>query len=111
MAIGIAACCPLTAQDQVMVTRLRLVRSDASLGLDQGLRIDATLSNNETLSGTAAIVRFLGNSPKHLARLPLNMSGDVDLMIDGMRIRANEVVIEASGEIKPSGNVRITLLR
>ena len=97
MAIGIAVCCPLIAQDHLVITWFHLL-PDAN-----GHRIDATLSNMEKLSGTAAIIR-LQNSP-HL----LNLRGDVDLTIDGTRVRADEVVIEDSGEIKPSGNVRVTM--
>jgi lipopolysaccharide assembly outer membrane protein LptD (OstA) len=99
MAIAAAACCPLVAQDQV---------GDAIVSLHifpnaDGLRIDVTFSNKETLSGRAAIISR--DKSVHL----LNLRGDVDLTIDGMRLRADEVVIvEDSGEIKPSGNVRIT---
>jgi hypothetical protein len=40
----------------------------------------------------------------------VRLTGNVDLTIDGIRLGADEVVIiEDSGEIKPSGNVRVTM--
>jgi lipopolysaccharide assembly outer membrane protein LptD (OstA) len=66
-------------------------------------RIDVTFTDKMTLSGTAAIISR--EKSTHL----MYLRGGVDLMIDGIRLRADEVIIaEDSGEITPSGNVRIT---
>jgi hypothetical protein len=102
VAIAVAACRPLVAQDRLAITFVHIV-PDAN-----ARRIEATLSNKQIFSGTAAEISWNSVNP---VRLPLNLRGDVDFVINGMRIRADEVVIETSGEIKPSGNVRIAPLR
>jgi lipopolysaccharide assembly outer membrane protein LptD (OstA) len=96
IAIALAACSPVFSQDQSAIN-FRAFRATS------GIRIEGTL-NNETLMGTAGTLKH--ESSAHLVRL----TGNVDLTIDGMRLRADEIVIdEDSGEIKPSGNVRVTM--
>jgi lipopolysaccharide assembly outer membrane protein LptD (OstA) len=96
VAIALAACCPMFSQDQAAI-------KFTAFRATNGIRIEGTL-NNGTLVGTAASVQR--DNSLHLVRL----RGNVDLAIDGVRLRADEVVIhESSGEIEPNGNVRVTM--
>ena len=95
IAVVLAVCCPVFSQDQPTIN-FRAFRASS------GVRIEGTFKS-EMLTGTAGSVKREDSA--HLVRL----TGNVDLTIDGMRLRADEIIIEDSGEIKPSGNVRVTM--
>jgi len=69
-----------------------------------GIRIEGAL-NNETLAGTAS--SFQDDKAAH----NFVLDGNVDLTIDGVRLRADEVIIHKdSCVVEPSGNVRVTAI-
>jgi lipopolysaccharide assembly outer membrane protein LptD (OstA) len=102
VAIAVIACYPIFAQDPLGAgIAFVYIIPDGN-----AQRIDMTFTNKETLSGTAATVNR--EKSTHL----MYLRGGVNLTIDGIRLRADEVTIaEDSGEITPSGNVRITKIK
>ena len=97
LAIALAACMPVFSQDQAVQFQ--------AFHASNGIRIEGTL-NNARLAGTTMTIHR--EDSQHIFRL----RGNVGLTIDGVRVHADEVVLHVdSGEIEPSGNVQLMVVR
>jgi lipopolysaccharide assembly outer membrane protein LptD (OstA) len=95
IALALVIACGLFSQD-------RLSLAFTAFRVASGIRVEGTV-NGQDLTGTAS------NIQRDKSARVVVLRGNVDMTVNGIRLRADEVVMhEDTGEIEPSGNVHLT---